>query len=135
MTTRERRITQPLDQPTPQTSGLHDATAVGEVRELLRQARVHVVEVRHAEHAPPAAHADQPAFLVRVHGVVAAAERARGSAVDASARRAAALASDGPMLNAGDERRAQAAEHPQPGHLDVAPERIRDQIDRVTQRR
>ena len=43
--------------------------------DLLRQARVHVVEVRHAEHAGED-DADEAAFLVRVDGVVALAQRA-----------------------------------------------------------
>ena len=105
---------------------------VAEVADLLRQARVHVVEMRHAE-PPGQDDADDAAFFVRVDDVVLAREReARGRQGqrqvegDLGPRRA-----DAHVL---DERRPQAATNRQTAHLDVASERVGHQIDGMTQR-
>ena len=104
-----------------------------EVRELLRQARVHVVEVRHpqqrGEHD-----ADEPAFFVRVDGVVAPGEGApergqRRAARRAGASRATARSSRGARTAAAAQRNTR-----RPGIVDVLAERIGDEIDLMAER-
>ena len=93
---------------------------------------MHVIEVRHAQHRRQH-HADQAALFVRVDGVVGRAERPAqrrggqgGVQGDLGPGRADA--------DVADQRRPQTADHREPGHLDVLPERIGDEIDGVTQR-
>ena len=121
---------QPLDQPHAphQRPGRREV----EVRELLRQARVHVVEVRHAEHRRQH-HADQAALFVRVDGVVGRAQRPpqRGGGQGGVEGDLGPGRADADVL---DQRRPQTPDHREPGHLDVTPERVGDQIDGVTER-
>jgi hypothetical protein len=55
-------------------AGQQPRLAVLEVRQLLRQARVHVVQVRHAERGRKD-HSDEAAFFVRVDRIVAVRQR------------------------------------------------------------
>ena len=133
MTTRERRIIKSLDREEHARARARDRLNA-KLRELLRQARVHVVEVRHPQQRRQH-DADEPAFFVRVDGVVAAGSARRTTDERRAARSSGSFASDGPILTRADERRPQAAKDAQPGHRDVVAERIRDQVDLVPERR
>ena len=100
MTTRERRII------SRSTQRKH-ASASGrlekpKLRELLRQARMHVVEVRHAAATAASTTPISAAFLVRVDGVVALAQRHGAARSTASATSSGTLAHDGPMRDVGE---------------------------------
>jgi hypothetical protein len=98
-----------------------------EVRELLRQAGVHVVQVRDAEHARDQ-HADEAAFFVRVHGVVPIGERTpQGREREREIERDFRERRSNPDLV--DEGRAQTPEHPEARQRDVPAEWIRHEID------
>ena len=105
--------------------------AIAEVGDLLRQTRMHVVEMRHAQ-ALRQQHANRAAFFVRMNGVIPARQRqARGRHGHADVerhfhpRRADA--------DARDERRPETAMNAQTRHIDVAAERVRDEIDGMSQ--
>ena len=68
-----------------------------EILELLRQARVHVVEMRNAERGGDD-DADGRALLVRVHGVVAPLARAVATPSTVSVMSRNTLAGDGPIF-------------------------------------
>jgi hypothetical protein len=77
--------------------------------------------------------ADEPAFFVRVDRIVPLAERApyrrhREENVERHLRERRADA------HAIQERRTHRSEHTKSGHRHVLPERISDEIDRVTER-
>ena len=91
-----------------------------EIRELLRQARVHVVEMRHAQQRRQH-DADEPAFFVRVNRVVAAAERAADDASASSSASSGIFASDGPILTPRTNGGRRHAEDAQPRHRHVWP--------------
>ena len=101
------------------------------VRELLRQARVHVVEMRDAQHGRQK-HADEPSFFVRVDRVVALGERAP-SRRQRHHRIERNLGERRPDLHTGDERRARAAEDAESGHRHIVAERVGDEVDVVTE--
>ena len=79
--------------------------------------------------------ADHAALFVRVDRVVARPSSARRSAVSVSSASSGILASDGPIFTCDENGGAQAAEHTQAGHRHVLAERIRDEIDGVTESR
>ncbi len=97
---------------------------------------MHVVQVRYAQHGGQH-DPDEPAFFVRVDGVVPVPARAqgtpeRGQREKRIERNLGERRSD---PHAAHERRPQAAEDPEPGHRDVAAERVRHQIDLMAERR
>ncbi len=107
----------------------HARSAELEVHQLLRQARMHVVEMRHPEHRRQ----DQPdggALFVRMHRVVARA----GDATQRRDRQRHVerhLGERRPDADIRDERRSQAAKDAQARHRHVVAERVGHQIDRV----
>jgi hypothetical protein len=109
----------------------HPRAAVLEVAQLLREARVHVVEVRDAQPLRQP-HADQAHLLVRVDGVVAFAPRAAGDGdehqtveQDLGDRRADA--------HPGDEGGPPGPEDAEVGDVHVPADGISDQVDVVPQ--
>jgi hypothetical protein len=109
----------------------HPRAAVGEIGELLRQARVHIVEMRQAQQTGQD-DAEPAALFVRVHRVVLLGHRpaARGDRQRQVERQ---LLPRRPDADARHERRPGAAEDTKPRHRDVMAERIGHQIDGVTQ--
>jgi len=104
-----------------------------EIGQLLRQARVHIVQVRHAQRRGDHG-ADDAAFFVRVDRIVATGHGApnrsqgqQGIERDLRERRT--------DLHAADQRRPQAAKHTQARHRHRLTEWIGDEIDLVPQRR
>ena len=95
---------------------------------------MHVVEVRHAQQRRQH-HADQPAFLVRMDRVVAAAERPAAARSRPADGRVEVFASDGPIPTRRTNGGRIDSEDAQSGHRHVLSERIRDEIDLVTERR
>jgi hypothetical protein len=93
---------------------------------------MHVVQVRHAQNGREQ-HANRAAFLVRMDGVIPAADGAPGGR-ERQRDVQRHLGPGRPDLHAADERWADTAEDAQPRHLDVAAERIGHQIDGVPQR-
>src|SRR6185312_701357 len=97
----------------------------------LRQARVHVVEMRHAEYRGER-HAEPTALFVRVHRVVFPTERtpARRHEQRGVERQ---LLPRGPDADAVDEGWARRPKHAKAGQTDVVPEWICDKIDRMAE--
>ena len=109
----------------------HRRSAEREVLELLRQARVHVVEMGNAERGRDH-DADRRAFFVRVHGVVltfarAVQRRQRQRHVQKQLGRRRA------DLHARDERRPGRAKDAQARQRDILAEWIGDEVDRVAE--
>ena len=131
MTTRERRMTnRSIQREAAACSSRERLNA--KLLELLRQARVHVVEVRHAEQRREQTPMKLPSSCEWTASY-RSRQRAAAAPSSASARSSGSLADDGPMPTRRDERRPQAAENPQTRQRDVLPERIRDEIDRVAE--
>ena len=107
-------------------------TREAEVPELLRQARVHVVQVRNAE-AAPEPDAEHAHLLVRVDGVVARAAEATppGGSSGSAGRRAASFTSDGPIGTDAHEGRPPGPDDAEVRQVDVAADRVGDQVDVV----
>ena len=99
-------------------------------RELLRQARVHIVEVRNAEN-PGEEHTNEAPLLVRVHDVVPLGQSTtNGGQRDGEIEWNLRQRRSNPDVS--DERRAKTAKHSQAGQRHIAAERIRHQVDRMT---
>lgn len=102
-----------------------------EVPELLRQARVHVVEMRDAE---PAAepHAEDAHLLVRVDGVIPASAKQR-HAEDRQGQKRVQQHLDGrrPDRHLADQRRPPGTDDAQVRQVDVAADRVGHQVDMV----
>ena len=133
MTTRDRRDHEPFDalEHTP------DDRRAGEreIRQLLRQAGVHVVQMRHSQQRRKD-DADEPAFLVRMNRVVSAGAPARQTgasprrhAVKASNASSGSLANDGPILTPRTNGGRRLRNTRRPGIVTSCAERIGDQID------
>ena len=102
-------------------------SAEREIGELLRQAGVHVVEMRHPkqrrERDP-----DEAAFFVGMDRVVPLGQRAPQNG-ERQERVERNLRERRPDLHRSHERRPQAAKHTESGHRHVGAERVRDEID------
>ena len=109
----------------------HLRLAERKVRQLLRKARVHVVEMRNPEHRREH-DADEASLFMRVDHVVAfrqGAPQRRHGQREIERR----LREGRPDAHLADERRTQAAKHTQPRHRHIPPERIRDEVNRMPQ--
>jgi hypothetical protein len=104
---------------------------VPEVRELLGQARVHVVQVRHPE-TPRDPGTEEPGLLVGMHDVVAPATR-RPQRGDQQQPVEQQLHDRWADADATHERQAGRADDPQVRQLDIRPDRIRDQVHLMPQ--
>jgi hypothetical protein len=104
----------------PSEDTLQDArSAEREVRELLRQARVHVVQVRHAQQARED-DTDESAFLVGMDRVVLPGERAPERS-ERQQRVERNLGQRGADLDAATNGGTRAAKNPQPGMVTACP--------------
>jgi hypothetical protein len=105
--------------------------AEGEVRELLRQARVHIVKVWHAEQRREQ-YADDAGLLVGVDRVIPFGPRpSHGRQRQREIQRNLGEGGTDPDLP--DERRSDAPKDPQARKRDIATEGVRDKVDRVAQ--
>ena len=102
-----------------------------EIRQLLRQARMHVVEMRDPQQ-PRQHDADGPALLVRVDVVVVPLAGRRGGPSPRAAGRAGPSRATGRSARAA-RRAAASAMQPQARHRHVPSERVRHEIDRVAE--
>ena len=95
----------------------HTASREAEVRELLGQARMHVVEVRHAERARQQ-HADDASLFVRMHEVVLLPARLPPGR-DGEKRSSTSFVTEGPIRDAGRKWRAGRSDDAQIRQRDV----------------
>ena len=130
MTTFDRRMTRRSIHANARVSSRDFEKA--KLLELLRQARVHVVEVRHADHRRQH-DADEAALFVRVHGVVPLAQRRAGWPSAQSRDRAALSPTTGRCRTSCTKGGRRHRKIVRPGSDDILAEGIGHEIDRVTQ--